>query len=339
MSEKNPYLVLIEESEPGSKKQERPAETPTAQAAPPAQAEAPAEPVAAAESDQGQNPYMGLFEDATPSSSFNPNEAAWWAGLGGAGGYLSSGAGLRRLSPSPDIVAGSRGARMAEALFNAPPDILKKIMEQQRRIPGVQAAIEGAIPGTPAVQPETGGGRWSQNWAGIEQPVEEGVPQASARYNRSKGQGKVTGRLTKMYGPHFKLNIHQMPSAAEAAATEARMAAEAAERARQIRQAEQATMRAAKIAPALTVVNRVLTGAGLGLGAYDVNRRLSEGDKLGAGLSAAATGLGTVMPPFAPLAAAGMALYDSPEARQRLIEAMQPGGAYEKRMEGRFGLD
>lgn len=339
MSEKNPYLVLVEESEPGSKKQEKPAQAPAAQAAPPAQADAPAEPVAAAESDQGQNPYMGLFEDVAPASSFNPNEAAWWSGLGGAGGYLSSGAGLRRLSPSPDIVAGSRGARMAEALVNAPPDILRRIMEQQRRVPGIQAVIEEAVPGAPVAQPETGGGRWSQNWAGVEQPVEEGVPQASARYNRSRGQGRVTSRLTRLYGPNPQLSIQQQPSAAAAAAADAEMVAQATERARQIRQAEQATMRAANIAPALTVVNRMLTGAGLGLGAYDVNRRLSEGDKIGAGLAAAATGLGTVMPAFAPLAAAGMALYDSPEARQRFLESMQPGGAWEKRMEGRFGLD
>jgi len=327
MSDKNPYISFSEEAEGKPQKKEEAHQEPSL----------PVAEVAAQET--GPNPYVDLIpEDAGRASSFDPNEAAWWSGLGGAGGYLSSGAGIRRLSPNPATVAADRGARLAETLTGAPQDILAKIAEQQKAIPGVQAAAEAAVPGG-VVQPETGGGKWSQNWAGVETPVEEGVPQASARYNRSKGQGKVTSRLTKMYGPNPKLSIQQYPSAAAAAEADSALMAEAAERARKVQQAVEATNRAAKLAPVLTVLNRTATGAGLGLGAYDMSRRYKEGDMLGTGLSAIATGVGTLFPPVAPLAAAGMALYDSPEARQRFLEAMQPGGAYERRMEGRFGLD
>lgn len=47
----------------------------------------------------------------------------------------------------------------------------------------------------------TGGEKWSRNWAGQERPGIGGVPQASAAYQRSKGQGKVSERLSKMWGP------------------------------------------------------------------------------------------------------------------------------------------
>ena len=55
---------------------------------------------------------------------------------------------------------------------------------------------------TAAQKPATGGDLWRENWAG--QGGERrglSVPEASAGYQRSKGQGKVTGRVTKMFGP------------------------------------------------------------------------------------------------------------------------------------------
>lgn len=53
------------------------------------------------------------------------------------------------------------------------------------------------------IRPEggTSGEKWARNWAGQERPGIGGVPEASAAYQRSKGQGKVSGRMTKMWGP------------------------------------------------------------------------------------------------------------------------------------------
>lgn len=46
----------------------------------------------------------------------------------------------------------------------------------------------------------TGGELWAQNWAG-QNRLGVSVPEAAAGYQRSKGQGKVSGRVSQMYGP------------------------------------------------------------------------------------------------------------------------------------------
>jgi hypothetical protein len=52
-----------------------------------------------------------------------------------------------------------------------------------------------------SAQGGTGGEKWARNWAGQERPGIGGVPEASAAYQRSKGQGPVSGRMSKMWGP------------------------------------------------------------------------------------------------------------------------------------------
>jgi len=48
----------------------------------------------------------------------------------------------------------------------------------------------------------TGGDAWRQNWAGQQNKTSGmSVPESSAEYQRTKGQGKVSGRVSKMYGP------------------------------------------------------------------------------------------------------------------------------------------
>jgi len=49
--------------------------------------------------------------------------------------------------------------------------------------------------------PATSGEKWGKNWANQDRPGVGGVPQASAAYQRSKGQGPVSSRLSKMWGP------------------------------------------------------------------------------------------------------------------------------------------
>ena len=53
----------------------------------------------------------------------------------------------------------------------------------------------------PQFSPTTSGEKWAANWANQERPNVGGVPEASAAYQRSKGQGKVTSRMSKMWGP------------------------------------------------------------------------------------------------------------------------------------------
>ena len=66
--------------------------------------------------------------------------------------------------------------------------------------PRIGASIENVQKA--ANSPLSGGDKWRQNWAGQGgQPTGASVPEASAAYQRSKGQGKVSGRVTQMYGP------------------------------------------------------------------------------------------------------------------------------------------
>jgi hypothetical protein len=66
--------------------------------------------------------------------------------------------------------------------------------------PRIGASIENIQKAANA--PLSGGDKWRQNWAGQGgQPTGASVPEASAAYQRSKGQGKVSGRVTQMYGP------------------------------------------------------------------------------------------------------------------------------------------
>jgi hypothetical protein len=46
----------------------------------------------------------------------------------------------------------------------------------------------------------TGGTKWIRNWGGINREIAGGVPQAAAAYQRMKGHGKVSERITKMHG-------------------------------------------------------------------------------------------------------------------------------------------
>ena len=48
--------------------------------------------------------------------------------------------------------------------------------------------------------PASGGEKWGKNWAGQDRPGTS-VPEAAAAYQRSKGRGPVTSRLTKLWGP------------------------------------------------------------------------------------------------------------------------------------------
>jgi hypothetical protein len=122
---------------------------------------------------------------------------------------------------------------MAEAMQNAPPPpvwrpnpITTELREKMAQMPpsGVSPSIgqavaagAGAAAGykanpmldalvqryqtQPAAHAMTSGEKWSANWAGQERPGVGGVPEASAAYQRGKGQGPVTSEMTKRWGP------------------------------------------------------------------------------------------------------------------------------------------
>ena len=87
------------------------------------------------------------------------------------------------------------GAGLALGASKAGLDIGRATMQ------GIGRNIAQGAATAQAPQGGTSGEKWARNWAGQERPGIGGVPQASAAYQRSKGQGKVSERLSKMYGP------------------------------------------------------------------------------------------------------------------------------------------
>jgi len=60
--------------------------------------------------------------------------------------------------------------------------------------------VGGALQSLQQNATPTGGEKWAKNWAGQNRPGVS-VPEAAAGYQRSKGQGKISGRVSQMYGP------------------------------------------------------------------------------------------------------------------------------------------
>ena len=350
---KNPYLDLIDDESVPAPAQRQPEPQVTM-------------PEPSVGDGQASNVYLDLIDDDI--ARHDMSKSLIGGAFGGAGGYLSTGAGLHPTRPPASFVAGSKMTPVVESLMGAPAgavsDVYRAMQPQGSQLSSAaRAAVEARIPQVEALPPAapatvpsaSSGERWAANWAGQERPgFTGGVPEAAQAYQRGKSSGKIISRmekkgLTNVWDKLAQSKAQEAEAAAKVRAdlyahemrqaAERRVAQEAARRAAAVAQQTQATESAAKVAAPMSVLGRVLTGAGIGLGGYDAYRRMQEGDKTGAGLTAGATALGTAFPMLAPLSAAGMALYDDPEARKRFLEAMKPGGAWQQRMEGRFGLD
>lgn len=147
--------------------------------------------------------------------------------------------------------------------------------------------------------PATSGTKWMRNWAGVDREIPGGVPEASAAYQRSKGQGKVTSKITKKFGPEALqpggLSIRNPArEAAEAARLDRVMQASALTPEEAARAAAQARFEAARPG-ALSNVGRAvrsplvqgpLAGGFAGLSFYDAYRKWMEGDRSGAVIDA-----------------------------------------------------
>ena len=240
----------------------------------------------------------------TITSSLTPRQEQ--LGAGAVGAYAGS-----RIKPGMTALFPTREQREAEGLRR-----IREAFQTQRTYQDIldeQLLRAGIRPEVPAT---TSGEKWARNWAGQERPGVGGVPEASAAYQRSKGQGKVSGRLTKMYGP---------AGPNEPAALVDRLMQRSAQAAQQQAQTQQAMQSAARqavehVAEArpgpLSQVGRSLTGPrmsgalgglGAGLSAYEAYQRFQEGDRSGA-VIAALGGLGSAASLIPGLGLAGGAV-------------------------------
>jgi hypothetical protein len=199
---------------------------------------------------------------------------------------------------------------------------VKKLKEQQQMAQMLQNMRDEELLRM-GIQPEsaprgaTSGTKWLQGWAGMDKEIAGGVPEGAAAYNRSKGQGKVSGRLTKMYGPlkpgqSLVDKLLENANANASASTQRAAAMPAAEAAAAARLAEATPGPMAKAAKIATspIVGGALSGAGAGLSFYEAYRRYMEGDRSGAVIAAlgGAGALASMVPGLGlPGAAVGIA--------------------------------
>ena len=185
-----------------------------------------------------------------------------------------------------------------------------------------------ATKGAPEAAPMTSGEKWAKNWAGQNRPGVGSVPQASAAYQRSKGQGPVTSKMTKMWGA---------PGPGEPTALVDRLIARG--QTPPPPSPLQQTGSMVKNVAGAALRSPVLTGGLGGLGAAELGmqamERIAQKDPIGAaiaGFGAAGSALGMVPNPATKIVGGGMAmasplalyLYDkmrttSPQAAQQML--------------------
>jgi hypothetical protein len=155
--------------------------------------------------------------------------------------------------------------------------------------------------GRPANTGATSGTNWIRNWGGINREIAGGVPDASAAYNRMKGQGEVSKRITKMYGINALqpggLSIQGQSAFPAAQVAEQRAPSLLDDAISKLGQIARGGLRVVSSAP----VAGALGGYGAVSSAEEAYNRAKQGDKTGA-MIAGSGGLGilaTIPHPYA----------------------------------------
>jgi hypothetical protein len=255
--------------------------------------------------DKNVNPYLALLEDEDKPSRPVGKEIA-----GSVAASLGSG-----------LV--SNAARIAEAAFDAPTGSVAEIKELMNPAKikvtpamAAQAAAEARVPTVAPVSalpvekplPGSGGAKWLENYANIQDPeFSGGVPEAAQKYQSTKPQGKVTGKNFKRFGnkplniagqaaqtvmseDEQLMRVRQALYEREMHKIEVEKANRAAiERVAQVEREAQAATNASRASKAISTVGKGLGAVGAGMGTYDAYKRFQEGDKYGATVG----GLGT----------------------------------------------
>jgi hypothetical protein len=247
-------------------------------------------------------PMLGLSPD---------EEKAVATGVGAASGPLVQ-KGMAKLFPTQEMRTAEGVKKLQEE--QRIKDMLQKLRDEELLKAGIQ-------PEAAPSRATTSGTKWYQNWAGGSKEIAGGVPEAAATYQRSKGQGEVTKKLTKKFGPDLFSGEPGQPKESlvdrlirqgkEAeAATSARAAATPAAEAAAAKRLADATpgpmSKLANVAKA-PLVGGALGGAGAGMSFYEAYQRYMNGDRSGMVLSALA-GAGGLMSMVPGLQIPGLAL-------------------------------
>lgn len=226
-----------------------------------------------------KNPSVGLF----PELGLTPNQER--AAAAGAGAIAGPG-----LQKSAETVFPGKETRQATAVKK-----LKEAREVEKMLQAMrdEELLRLGIKPEVASKAATSGTNWLKNWAGMDKEIAGGVPEGAAAYNRSKGRGKLSGRLTKLFGPlepgqSIADKLLSQSTANEAAAATRASATPAAEAAAAARLAEATPGPLSKAASILKspIVGGAAAGAGAGLSFYEAYQRYLQGDRSGAVIAA-----------------------------------------------------
>ena len=238
-----------------------------------------------------------------PMLGLSPGEEkAVATGVGAVSGPLVQ-KGMSKLFPTQEMRTAEGVKKLQEE--QRVKDVLKALTDEELLKAGIQ-------PEAAAAKAPTSGTKWYQNWAGGNKEVAGGVPEAAAKYQRSKGQGEVTKNLTKKFGPDLfsgepgqikeslvdRLIRQGKEAEATTSARAAAMPAAEAEAAKRLAAATPGPMSKAASVVKGPFVGGALGGAGAGMSFYEAYQRYMNGDTSGAVLSvlAGAGGLASMVP-------------------------------------------
>jgi len=247
-----------------------------------------------------------------PELGLSPSEEkAVATGVGAAAGPLVQ-KGMAKLFPTQEMRTAEGVKKLQEE--QRIKDMLQKLRDEELLKAGIQPEA------APSKAP-TSGTKWYQNWAGGNKEIAGGVPQAAGQYQRSKGQGEVSKKLTKKFGPDLfsgepgqpkeslvdRLIRQGKEADASASARAAAMPAAEAAAAKRLADATPGPLsKVANVAKA-PLVGGALGGAGAGMSFYEAYQRYMNGDTSGAVLSVLA-GSGGLMSMVPGLQIPGLAL-------------------------------
>jgi len=204
---------------------------------------------------------------------------------------------------------------ISETGARAGSKILDALSSTKQAADAARAAQEASIAASKSASPDSAGQKWKAK-TGYGRGAGETVQDVSSSYERAKGHGKISGRMSKLYGvadvgePTALLD--RMIYRRE---LEERMAKQAAELAAQEQKAAIAAAKKAKVvsrAGALTripVVGPMLAGGSMGYDIADAIERGEQGDYSGAAIkSIGALGSGMALVPHPLTRAVGTGL-------------------------------
>lgn len=180
----------------------------------------------------------------------------------------------------------------------------------------IEEATKKAMGPLPRGGAGTGGEKWAKNWAGMNKPGAS-VPEAAAAYQRAKGHGPVTEKITQRFGPGAKLDIGSYTQAEKAKPFLERVGSRLPEGAQR---AGQAVSGAVSAVPKW--VGRGIAGGSAGFQGVDAMNRFEQGDYLGGVVSGlGALGSGAALVPHPLIRGVGTAIGAGAPALNALIDA------------------